>query len=191
MRWSSGDAVVIREVWNGQVWRANACRVVRDDRDSFVLWFPPGSEVKFPARTDGTEIRIPCDEWALADRRSHREMIGHFRWDARHSVWTIRNGEGSLAFWYVNLDRVIGRNPVGFDYWDEKLDIVIEPDGTWRWKDEDELAEAARLGIVDADEVWAEARRVIADPPWPTGWEDWRPDPSWTIPDLPDGWDAP
>jgi len=32
---------------------------------------------------------------------------------------------------------------------------------------------------------------VLADPPWPTGWEAWRPDPSWPVPELPPGWDAP
>ncbi|HEX9417400.1 MAG TPA: hypothetical protein VF895_11930 [Gaiellaceae bacterium] len=75
----------------------------------------------------------------------------------------------------------------GFDYFDQKLDIVIEPDGTVRWKDQDELAEAASLGLVDAEEVWAEARRVIANPPFPTGWEDWRPDPRWEPRRLPAG----
>ena len=31
--------------------------------------------------------------------------------------------------------------------------------------------------------------RVLEEWPFPTGWEDWRPDPSWPIPQLPDGWD--
>nr|MBA2475753.1 DUF402 domain-containing protein [Actinomycetota bacterium] len=58
-----------------------------------------------------------------------------------------------------------------------------------RWKDEDELDEAASLGLLDAAAVRAEAERVLADPPWPTGWEQWRPDPSWPAPRLPAGWD--
>ena len=51
------------------------------------------------------------------------------------------------------------------------------PDGTYRWKDEDELEQAAALGIVDAAAVRAEGQRVLEEWPFPTGWEDWRPDP--------------
>jgi hypothetical protein len=32
---------------------------------------------------------------------------------------------------------------------------------------------------------------VLAERPWPTGWEDWRPDPQWSPPSLPEGWDNP
>jgi predicted RNA-binding protein associated with RNAse of E/G family len=32
---------------------------------------------------------------------------------------------------------------------DQALDVPAFADGTWRWKDEDELAEAVELGILD------------------------------------------
>ncbi|HSP74054.1 MAG TPA: hypothetical protein VLN26_16905 [Gaiellaceae bacterium] len=47
------------------------------------------------------------------------------------------------------------------------------------------------LGVFDdaaAAEVRAEGERVIAAWPFPTGWEDWRPDPAWTPPELPEDW---
>ena len=59
-----------------------------------------------------------------------------------------------------------------------------------RWKDEDELERAAAEGLLDAAEVRAEAERVLAARPWPSGWEEWRPDPSWPAPVLPDGWEV-
>jgi len=34
------------------------------------------------------------------------------------------------------------------------------------------------------------AMLLIAGPPWPTGWEDFQPNPSWPLPELPPGWDA-
>jgi predicted RNA-binding protein associated with RNAse of E/G family len=188
--WSSGRSVVLREVWKGRIWRAIAGRVIEDTDARTVLWYPRGSPSKFAARPDGTEIRIPCDEWTLADRTAGMDAVVEFRPGARHSVWTFRNPDGSLAYWYINLEQPLERVPSGFQSVDEKLDIVVEPDGTWRWKDEDELAEAARLGLVDARAVWAEARRVLADPPWPTGWEEWRQDPAWELPRLPEGWDV-
>ena len=95
-----------------------------------------------------------------------------------------------LAADEANLERWLGRGPRTIDYVDEKLDLVVSPDGSVRWKDEDELQLAAELGPLDAGEVRAEAKRVLAAPPWPSGWEDWRPNPAWGAPALPDGWDV-
>jgi len=78
-----------------------------------------------------------------------------------------------------------------FDTTDWALDIVVEPDGAWHWKDEDEFAEAIELGVFDmaaADAVRAEGERVVAERPWPTGWEDWRPPREWTPLSLPADW---
>jgi hypothetical protein len=77
------------------------------------------------------------------------------------------------------------------DTTDLALDVTVDPDGTWAWKDEDELAEAISLGVLDeaaAAELRAEGERVIAAKPWPTGWEDWRPPPDWGPLPLPVDW---
>ena len=58
-------------------------------------------------------------------------------------------------------------------------------------KDEDDLARAIELGIMTAEEgrlAREEAERVIEEWPFPTGWEDWRPDPDWPLPALPEDW---
>jgi hypothetical protein len=181
---------VLREVWHGRIWRANACRIVEETAERVALWFPRGAASWYPVRPHGSELRIPAGEWTLAKRHNPRDALALYRPDARHSIWHFRNDDGALDFWYVNFEQPLHRIPAGFDFHDEKLDLIVEPDGTWRWKDEDELEEAAQLGLVDADEVRAEAARVLADPPWPTGWEDWQPDPGWRLPELPAGWDA-
>jgi predicted RNA-binding protein associated with RNAse of E/G family len=98
--------------------------------------------------------------------------------------------------WYVNLQEPIRRTPLGFDYMDHMLDIVIEPDLSWRWKDEHEIDEAVANGMVTrawADEMRREGERVIERleghrPPFCDGWESWQPDPAWPIPELPAGW---
>ena len=82
--------------------------------------------------------------------------------------------------WYVNLQAPLVVDGSRFDTMDWALDIVVEPDWEWSWKDEHHLAEA--------DAVRAEGERVVAACPWPTGWEDWRPPPDWTPLPLPDGW---
>jgi predicted RNA-binding protein associated with RNAse of E/G family len=80
---------------------------------------------------------------------------------------------------------------------DHVLDVVIDPDLSWRWKDEEELEEAVRLGLLTrkaADGIRAEGERVIVqlearEPPFCDGWERWQPNPAWPLPGLPAGWD--
>src|SRR5262249_17524727 len=36
----------------------------------------------------------------------------------------------------------------------------------------------------------AEGERALTEWPFPTGWEEWRPDPRWKLPQLPAGWDV-
>jgi predicted RNA-binding protein associated with RNAse of E/G family len=90
-------------------------------------------------------------------------------------MWT----EGwDFRCWYVQLQDPILETPTGLETMDHALDVVVEPDGSWEWKDEDDFAELQRLGAFtpsQAAAVRAEGQRVIAAHPWPTGWEHWRP----------------
>lgn len=183
--WSSGDVVAVRELWKGRVWKARPWIVVRDDPDELALWIPAGTPTKIP---DGSGI--PRDERSLRDGVHTRDVLWLARRGALHSVLLYRV-EGRLE-WYVNLERPLRRSRVGFDYLDRELDVVARPDGTWEWLDEDEFAEAQALGVIAPEEaalMRAEGERVLADWPFPTGWEDWRPDQAWPLPELPAGWD--
>lgn len=113
-----------------------------------------------------------------------------------HAWWA--DGSDDLAGWYVNLQQPLRRTRLGFDTRDDLLDIVVEPDlSSWYWKDEDDLAEAERIGLLSAEEaaaIHAEGERVIGlidkgTPPFDPAWADWRPDPAWRVPELPAGWD--
>jgi predicted RNA-binding protein associated with RNAse of E/G family len=93
----------------------------------------------------------------------------------------------------VNLQRPFRRTELGFETMDLVLDLIVDPDGSWRWKDEDELATWVARGVFEpelAERIRAEGESVLARAPWPTGWEKWRPDPAWELPELPDGWDV-
>jgi hypothetical protein len=182
--------LALRETWRGRVWRISACRVIEERDGLYVLWHPQGGIVKRPFDERGAELRIPGEAaWRLEDRPSSDEALGLVRPGSRFSIWLHRR-DGRFRNWYVNFERGHVRTPVSLDFVDEKLDLVVEPDGAWRWKDEDELELAGRAGYLDAADVRAQAERVLADPPWPTGWEGWRPDPAWPLPELPAGWDS-
>lgn len=117
---------------------------------------------------------------------------------AGHSFWAFwRALDWSFLAWYVNLQAPLARTAIGFDTEDHVLDLVIEPDLlSWEWKDEEELADAIRVGRFtesEAAEIRAEGRRALdalAARAWPfgRGWEEWRPDPDWPLPQLRSDW---
>lgn len=183
--WSEGAVVVVRELWKGRVWKARPWIVVQDDPDELVLWIPAGTPTRVPGGSG-----IPRDDWELEDGTFTRAALRIARPGQLHSI-LLFEGETGLE-WYVNLERPLRRSRVGFDHLDRELDLLARPDGTWEWLDEDEFEEAQALGVIDpveAAEIRAEGERVLAQWPFPTGWEDWRPDPAWPLPELPAGWD--
>ncbi|MEJ7570010.1 MAG: GNAT family N-acetyltransferase [Gaiellaceae bacterium] len=183
--WSSGDIVVVRELWKGRVWKARPWIVVQDAPGELVLWIPKGTPTKIPSGSG-----IPRDEWELEDGVFTRAALRVARPDRLHSILRFE-GETGLE-WYVNLERPLRRSRLGFDYLDRELDLLVRRDGTWEWLDEDEFEEAQALGVIAPEEAAAmreEGGRVLAEWPFPTSWEVWRPDPAWELPALPEGWD--
>jgi Protein of unknown function (DUF402) len=113
------------------------------------------------------------------------------------SVWLFWEQGWRFKNWYVNLEQPLARWDGGVDSQDHFLDISVYPDRSWKWHDEDEFAEAQRAGLMDT----ATAARVRAagldavevvrawGPPFCDDWQNWRPDPSWAVPSLPEDWD--
>ena len=124
--------------------------------------------------------------------RSH--VLRFMRERDMHTIELFWDTDWNFVGWYVNLQAPLVVNGARLDTTDWALDVVVEPDGTWRWKDEDDFARAIELDVFAdssaAPAVRAEGARVIAERPWPTGWEDWRPPPEWQPLPLPDDWDV-
>jgi Protein of unknown function (DUF402) len=142
------------------------------------LWLPPGSTYAI-----GNDL---FGDWTYELRTLGRGQLRVTRPSADHSVFLFQDG------WYVNLEQPQRRTPLGFDYEDELLDIWVPFDGEPELLDEDELEEAERHGFLTPErsaEIRAKAERLLEEPPWPTGWEDWEPEPGWQLPELPPGWD--
>lgn len=166
--------------------------------DGLVLWLAPRTPVARPG-IEGRGVReVPLEDrysqpWEPIDGSWTGDgvlIVG--RPERAHSIWLFWDGE-RFAGWYVNLEAPWRRSRLGFDTEDETLDVWIESDGSWEWKDEHELAVAVEVGFFGAQQaaaIRAEGERVLAEWPFPTGWEEWRPDPSWPVPSLPDGWEA-
>ena len=175
-----GDVIEVRSVYRGRVRWAFPHSLIADDGERVVLFLAPGARgVQMGRDGEGRYL----ERWVRGD-----DPVEH-TWERRHALKLIKRGEAhSLEVhwnedwvfegWYVNLQAPLIQTPSGFDTTDWALDIVVEPNGAWQWKDEDDFAEAQALGVFTPEEaaaVRAEGERVIAARPWPTGWEDWRP----------------
>ena len=204
---SPGEAVVLQEVWRDRVWAARPMRVARDDGDFVVLWIPRGTRWRAP-------IDVPGGEWngdrgprlaecAASGRWHHRELVWEvdtlqlLRTGDWHAVWVSWRPGFEPWGWYVNLQQPFRRSGLGFETMDLALDVIVEADRSWRWKDEEELALFVARGAFDAElpeRVREEGLRVARkaerdEPPFSERWHEWRPDPGWEIPELPSGWD--
>ena len=205
-----GD-LVVRRMYRGEhvIW-AQACVAVADDDRGLLLWHPVGAGFahrpqpphlgpRSPRRIDQLgSLPVVLETW-----RDHDVLI-LVPPGAPYSVWWFFT-DGAFALWYVNLERPSQRwhrdGVLGVDSFDHALDVLVDPDGTWRWKDEDELDERIGLagywGADKASEIRADGARVVRDIearrfPFDGTWCDYQPDPTWPVPALPAaGWDNP
>ena len=201
--WASGDPVLLRYVHGGRVSRGKPMTVVEDVPEHVALFIAAGSPMKTRCGLDGVPIRRDLDyaeRFALPWRLCEGVWEGNSVLmltpvEAGHSFWAVWDEDWRFEVWYVNLQEPLRRTPFGFDTADNVLDVVIDPDlSAWRWKDEHELEEAVRLGrftLAEAEAVREEGRRAVATleaRAWPFDreWSDWRPDPAWPRPRLPD-----
>jgi Protein of unknown function (DUF402) len=206
-----GEIVVRRHFQHRALSRCWATTVVADDEHGLWLWVGTGSAHRDLGHADGRHMReVPFIEWPDApkgyDSRPWRGNVLMFHpREGDYSVWLLFTEALDFNGWYVNLERPIVRwrdgDLTGVDTIDYDLDIVVTPDLTWRWKDEDEFAERLaypRIYWVDDEAaVRAEGERVIkrieaGDYPFDGTMTEFRPDPSWPVPSvMPSGWDRP
>jgi hypothetical protein len=193
-----GNTVVLRDVLRGKVWAARPATMVRDADDLKMFYIPPGTTWYGPDRQDWVRLKAPGATWELRPRRWSDAHVLSFAWPgAGHAVLHFWNDAWEPTHWYVNVEAPLRRFELGFDTLDHDLDAVVEPDrASWSWKDEDHVAEGIRLGAYTPDDAAAfrrEAERGLRrlfdrEPPFDREWSDWRPDPAWPFPELPQGW---
>jgi len=194
-RFRPGDAIVLRERWRGRVFHARPATLVEDEPGQTIVFVPAGARCGVPIGEDGQELRLPNRLWRLEVRERGTNGILSFAWPG--TPHAVLRWSADPAVWYVNLQLPLARTAIGFDTTDHALDAIVEPDGSWRWKDEDELEQAVERGLFTAEDAAAfraEGERAVArivdrEPPFDRDWSGWRPDPSWPAPSLPEGWE--
>jgi predicted RNA-binding protein associated with RNAse of E/G family len=202
----AGSTAVVRGVSNGRVWYEQARRVLSTRGPSVTTARWPGSAIRMmpfyveSLRTGNGVLREQArqaraqGDWLLADSAWQMtgvvEQVASGRW---FSVSRMFGADGVMLCWYVNFERPPAWRGDGWDTCDLELDLMVEPDGSWRWKDEDEYEHGRRLGLITDPEHKAvqQARdEAVAMIEAHSGVfaesteERWLPDPTWVPPSL-------
>jgi hypothetical protein len=200
MNWSPGDIIVMRGVLKGTLWWACPAYVVQDTSELLAFYWPVGTPTRRPMQRPTVEDNL-YSRIQLHDRNwTDNDVLSLNPAGAAYSIEVMwEAGSHRLRCWYVHLQEPLRRSSIGVDTMDQMLDIVIDPDQTqWRWKDEEEFAEAERMGVYSSLKVKAirrEGEKVIImlhtrSSPFCDGWENWLPPKEWTIPTFPTGWES-
>lgn len=211
IRFTPGQVVLHRNTRRGRIAFARPVRVVSDTDRGLLLWMAKGTPAMYEVTPAGQGARgMPFAEWVTQDFQMKAGVwqgpgiLMFFPPDADHSVWWFWDDAGAFTGWYVNLEergvRWDDGGAAGVDVVDQDLDVVVAPDRTWTWKDEDEFTERLAFPdhywVSDEQAVRSEGLRVIkqvetGDFPFNGEWTDFVPDPDWDVPEMPPGWERP
>lgn len=203
-RWAPGTVIVQEEYWRDQLVTVRPITVVEDSSALLALFSHAGAAVRSGAMRGRQQIPIGervrvylADQQPRLEARANRFNVLTLNPPGEaHSIWLFWDPHWRLTNWYVNLQPPFRRHSDGVSVGDYLLDLIVTPALRWSWKDEDEFEAVCATGVFSQSErtaIRAEgealARRVEAcawpfDSPWP----DWRPDPAWPAPSIPDGW---
>jgi hypothetical protein len=212
VRFDAGEVVLLRHFQRSVVSAIFTMCAVRHDDQGLLLWGAEGSRHWILDMPDGRRLRdTPLDEWVGTVKVRGKRISKHsmLSWHPTGAAYSIRFffREGRFANWYANLEEPAvawrGEQVSGADTVDWDLDVWIDPDRSWRWKDEAEFVERLQwpqhYWVEDENAVREAGREVIALAeaaafPFDGTWCDFRPDATWLplVMDLPpEAWDRP
>ena len=208
MHWKAGDQIVQYEMLGKGIDLARPVTVVDEGSNHIVLYSHPGTQTvtrgvenyRSLGLSQRIELRSRMLDPGMGKFREETTPDNHVLTltphDSWHSVILFWSSEWEFKNWYVNFQSPIRRVRHGFQLHDYALDLVVRPDMSWSWKDEDEFEELVARGFFGDDQVVSirsEAARMVriiesVGVPFCDDWEHWRSDPSWPLPQLPNDW---
>lgn len=209
MPWNPGDNVALRGMYQNRPWYIQSAIVVKDSPEEIALTIFPGAECVAPYgyihQRHGSEGK--WDRWQemLTIPWHQEKYLFHtnrflilLKPDEFYATIYIWQHETNLfQCYYINFQLPFQRSHCGFDTFDLELDLVIEADYNWRWKDAEDYQRGIEAGILLPEWVRGleKAQKHVFEKleqrqyPLDGHWLDWKPDPAWTAPKLPENWD--
>jgi protein associated with RNAse G/E len=202
--WNPGDVISWRGIYRERIWHCQPTIVVKESLEEVVTTLLPGTECiadeNYPKGKNGKRRWDFIDkDWQLAKYTwQTNRLLLIFEPEKYYSTILFWNHESNqFLCYYINFQIPFRRNYSAIDTLDLDLDIVIYPDFTYKWKDEDDFQLAIEHGIISLEWVKGieDAKPEIFDKlenrqyPFDTSWLNWLPDSSWFPPKLPKNWD--
>ena len=205
-----GETCALRGIFREKVWLVQSTIVVKDGPAETVLLLLPGAECVYPAGYARWRVHDSSgptrwqetlgDYLTLTHAWETNRILIFLEPEKYYSPFLFWNqATDKFLFYYINFQLPYRRCHCGFDTLDLDLDIVIQPDHSWKWKDVDEYEAGIREGGIQPEwmsaieackpEVLERIRRRAY--PLDGSWNSWRPDPAWEPPTLPAGWRDP
>lgn len=203
--WKPGEVVTWRGIRNHCVWHVQPTIVVKDTPEELVLTLLPGTECMaeetYPLGKQNSKRwwDFKANDWKLApyNWRKNRLLLIFEPEKCYSTILFWDHARDEFLCYYINFQVPFQRGHNSADTLDLELDLIVNPDFSLEWKDEAEYQfavtheptlaqwvapiEAAQSGILEKIETRAY--------PFDGSWLDWRPDPSWSPPRLPENWD--
>jgi hypothetical protein len=183
--------VLYRDVQRGGVWWIIPHVVASDDGARVILYTSPGTPTAYVVGVTDESFAevIGGPRYVLSETTwEHNHVLRILDEGTAHAIELYWNGDDwEFLGWYVHLQTPFRRTSVGFDKRDQALDIVVDVDRKWSWKDEshvDMLTRSGYFGTAEVNEIWREAKAVVKRieewaSPFCEGWETWRPGGTW------------
>ena len=203
--WRSGDVIVWRGIFRNRVWHAQPVIVVKDSPEELCVTLLPGTECVSPEvyldGKDSTKRRwsFKDKDWNLENYawRTNRLLI-LLEPDTYYSTMLFwRDDTNDFLCYYINFQLPFQRGHDSIDTLDLDLDLIINPDLSFRWKDEDDYQKAIDHEVIMLE--WMQeieiAKKEIFNKlekrqyPYDGSWLNWMPGPNWLPPKLPENWD--
>jgi protein associated with RNAse G/E len=203
--WKPGDVISWRGIFNKRLWHVQPALVVKDSPEEIVLTLLPGTECiaeeSYPKGKKNGKRRwfFLKEDWQLAKYTwQTNRLLLIFEPQKYFSTILFWNHEShEFLCYYINFQLPFKRTQWGVDTLDLDLDLIIHPDFRYEWKDADDYQQAINHGVIFPEWIQGieEAKPEIFNRlekrhyPFDGSWLDWRPDPHWSPPTLPENWD--
>ena len=203
--WQPGDVISWRGIYRQRIWHVQPTILVRDSPTETVLTLLPGTECiaeeTYPKGKKNGQRRwyFVDHDWKLAKYTwNTNRLLLIFEPQKYYSIilfWNHQNND--FLCYYVNFQLPFKRNLSAVDTLDLDLDLIINPDLSYEWKDIEDYQNAIAHGLIlpewsrgietATDEIMA--RLEMRQYPFDGSWLNWKPDPAWQPPTLPQNWD--
>lgn len=208
--WQPGESLALRGMYNERPWYVQSALMVKDSPREVALLLLPGAECAMPSGYIHKKHGKQRDWQRWQEMLNPSRELEKFNWQTNRFLILLEPGKfyATIFIWnhdrdefecyYINFQLPFERSQCGFDTLDLELDLVIDPDFQSHWKDAAEYQEGIRAGVIQPN--WSEgienAKKEIFERienrqyPLNADWLSWIPDPIWTAPQLPAGWEV-